>query len=99
MQLLFSLRISTRIIPLGRYSKVVFTSTAIQDELNNVHGPVKVMLPLDQDRYLKPDIISALRGLQHIQWNLFIMDTLGPAISGSFLLLYRGFPLSEVKMY
>jgi len=34
-----------------------------------------------------------------IQWNLFIMDTLGPAISGSFLLLYRGFPLSEVKMY
>jgi len=27
------------------------------------------------------------------------MDTLGPAISGSFLLLYRGFPLSEVKMY
>jgi len=26
-----------------------------------------------------------------------IMDTLGPAISGSFLLLYRGFPLSEVK--
>ena len=34
-----------------------------------------------------------------IQWNLFIMDTLGPAISASFLLLYRGFPLSEVKMY
>jgi len=34
-----------------------------------------------------------------IQWNLFIMDTLGPAISGSFLLLYRGFPLSEVKVY
>ena len=34
-----------------------------------------------------------------LQWNLFIMDTLGPAISGSFLLLYRGFPLSEVKMY
>ena len=34
-----------------------------------------------------------------IQWNLFIMDTLGPAISGSFLLLYRGFPLSEVKTY
>jgi len=34
-----------------------------------------------------------------IQWNLFIMDTLGPAISGSFFLLYRGFPLSEVKMY
>jgi len=29
-----------------------------------------------------------------------MMDTLGPAISGSFfLLLYRGFPLSEVKMY
>jgi len=24
---------------------------------------------------------------------------LGPAISESFLLLYRGFPLSEVKMY
>ena len=34
-----------------------------------------------------------------LQWNLFIMDTLGPAISGSLLLLYRGFPLSEVKMY
>jgi len=34
-----------------------------------------------------------------IQWNLFMMDTLGPAISGSFLLLYGGFPLSEVKMY
>jgi len=34
-----------------------------------------------------------------IQWNLFIMDTLGPAISGSYLRLYRGFPLSEVKMY
>ena len=34
-----------------------------------------------------------------VQWNLFIMDTLGPAVSGSFLLLYRGFPLSEVKMY
>ena len=34
-----------------------------------------------------------------VQWNLFIMGTLGPAISGSFLLLYRGFPLSEVKMY
>jgi len=34
-----------------------------------------------------------------VQWNLFIMDTLGPAISGSFLLLYRGFPLSEVKLY
>jgi len=33
-----------------------------------------------------------------IQWNLFIVDTLGPAISGSFLLFYRGFPLSEVKM-
>jgi len=32
----------------------------------------------------------------HVQWNLFTMDTLGPAISGS---LYRGFPLSEVKMY
>jgi len=32
-----------------------------------------------------------------IQWNLFIMDTLGPAISGSFLLLYIGFPLPEVK--
>jgi len=32
-----------------------------------------------------------------LQWNLFIIDTLGPAISGSFLLLYRGFPLSEVK--
>ena len=31
------------------------------------------------------------------QWNLLTMDTLGPAISGSFLLLYRGFPLSEVK--
>jgi len=27
------------------------------------------------------------------------VDTLGPAISGSYLLLYRGFPLSEVKMY
>ena len=36
---------------------------------------------------------------EELQWNLFIMDTLGPAISGSFLLLYRGFPLSEVKMY
>jgi len=35
----------------------------------------------------------------HVQWNLFTMDTLGPAISGSSLLLYRGFPLSEVKMY
>jgi len=35
----------------------------------------------------------------NVQWNLFIMDTLGPAISGSFLLLYRGFPLSEVKVY
>jgi len=34
-----------------------------------------------------------------VQWYLFIMDTLGPVISGSFLLLYRGFPLSEVKMY
>jgi len=34
-----------------------------------------------------------------LQWNLFVMDTLGLAISGSFLLLYRGFPLSEVKMY
>jgi len=34
-----------------------------------------------------------------IRWNLFIMDTLGPAISGSFLLLCRGSPLSEVKMY
>ena len=34
-----------------------------------------------------------------IQWNLFTMDTFGPAISGSFLLLYRGFPLSELKMY
>jgi len=34
-----------------------------------------------------------------LQWNLFIMDTLGPAISGPFLLLYRGFPLLEVKMY
>ena len=32
-----------------------------------------------------------------LQWNLFIMDTLGPAISGSSLMLYRGFPLSEVK--
>jgi len=29
----------------------------------------------------------------------FIMDTLGPAIPGSFLLLHRGLPLSEVKMY
>jgi len=29
---------------------------------------------------------------------LTTVDTLGPAISGSFLLLYRGFPLSEVKM-
>jgi len=35
----------------------------------------------------------------HVQWNLFIMDTLGLTISGSFLLLYRGFPLSEIKMY
>ena len=34
-----------------------------------------------------------------LQWKLFIMDTLGPAISGSFLLLYICFPLSEVKMY
>jgi len=25
------------------------------------------------------------------------MDTLGPAISGSFVLLYRGFPPSEVE--
>ena len=33
------------------------------------------------------------------KWNLFIMGTLRPAVSGSFLLLYRGFPLSEVKMY
>jgi len=37
--------------------------------------------------------------LYDLQWNLFIMDTLGPAISGSFLLLYRGFPFPEVKMY
>jgi len=34
-----------------------------------------------------------------IQWNLFTMDTLGPIISGSFLLLYRGFSLSELKVY
>jgi len=34
-----------------------------------------------------------------IQWNLFIKDTLGPTIPGSILLLYRGFPLSDVKMY
>ena len=34
-----------------------------------------------------------------VQWNLFIMDTMGPAIYGTFLLLYRGFPISEVKMY
>jgi len=32
-----------------------------------------------------------------VQWNLFIMDTLGPAISGSFLLLYRGLDLAEGK--
>jgi len=44
-------------------------------------------------------VIGTQTGLFHLQWNLFIMDTLGPAISGSFLLLYRGFPLSEVKMY
>ena len=31
------------------------------------------------------------------QWNLTIMDTLGPDIFGHFLLQYRGFPLSEVE--
>jgi len=44
----------------------------------------------------------------HVQWNLFIIDTLGPTISGLFLLLYRGFlyrvlksesPLREVPLY
>jgi len=40
-----------------------------------------------------------LKNVLELQWNLFIMDTLGPAISGSFLLLYRVFPHSEVKMY
>jgi len=43
-------------------------------------------------------IMSVVATLCGIQWNLFIMDTLGLAIYGSFLLLYRGFPLSEVKM-
>ena len=46
----------------------------------------------------RDDDVSA-PDLHIIQWNLFVMDTLGPAISGLFLLLYRGFPLSEVKMY
>ena len=32
-----------------------------------------------------------------LQWNLSIMDTLGPDIFDHFLLQYRGFPLSEVK--
>ena len=32
-----------------------------------------------------------------IQWNLSITDTLGPDISGHFMLQYRGFPLLEVK--
>ena len=32
-----------------------------------------------------------------IQWNLSIMDTLGPDIFDHFLLQYRVFPLLEVK--
>jgi len=46
-------------------------------------------------------LCSILTYIHVIQWNLFVMDSLGPAISWSFLVLhvYRGFPLSEVKMY
>ena len=33
----------------------------------------------------------------YVQWNLSIVDILGPDIFGNFLLQYRGFPLSEVK--
>ena len=33
----------------------------------------------------------------NVQWNLSVMDTLGPGIFGHFLLQYRGFPFSEVE--
>jgi len=34
-----------------------------------------------------------------LQWNLFVMDTLGPVISGSFLLYIEVFLFQRKKMY
>ena len=41
--------------------------------------------------------VNNLSDTQNIQWNLSIMDTLGPDIFVHFLLQYGGLPLSEVK--
>ena len=58
---------------------------------------ISCRVPLGRVSFRTPR--ACISYLQSIQWNLFIMDKLGPASSGSFLLLYRGCPLSEVKMY
>ena len=50
------------------------------------------------NKIVVPKTVFQLRYSDYfIQWNLSITDTLGPDISGYFLLKYRGLPLSEVK--
>jgi len=51
---------------------------------SNIQWHLKISVQLLHKLYY----LISISEPKYMQWNLFIMDTLGPAISGSFLLLY-----------